>query len=795
MKEYEIGNETKNQINAILNNFQSKIFSNSNASYNDEFINSKIKNLDVNVFRSFGLNDNNINENKEVIDIKQVKDIKASNNINNINTNINNDYSSQKIESIYNTNNMSFNNNYLNQNVFIENQNKDFNFNYSYYDIKNIIRSEFEELILPYQKQLNNNNNEIQEKINNVESRLQGLINSKSMENINEAAQMINVCMKDYYINSNSNRNTLYNNNKNNPNTGIENRLSLIVKNQYDNKFDIMERKINSMDSLLKTLQNTFNSNILDIIKSNQKKKENEEKKYIENSTLETYIKDIKSQILKINSNMNSEINNIKSEQDNKFTMINEKINNQINEQIKDINNNMNRINNEIRQKDNFESQNLINNMKLLKGNLDNITGELFDLKSKINLRQLDNINKLNLESLKGINVYEINTIKDKVNYLENDISDIKESLKENINQYLEISKNYNDLEQKLNDLNNENLFDKIKNLEELVKSLNNNSSLNKDEINDNFNDNLNKDELNNDNIVGFVGSRRQKRNISTSQSKNSNINTNNKAILDEKTLKMLKQLENIDLENINFKLDNFYNDYKIAISKVESHDNAFTSIEEKEKMLNQQIDELNKKIKDYQNRLELLELKNYGINSGNNNNANNFGNENKDINDKNPFGPKNDIVNGNNNNNNINALNNNDFNIDDIDLDLNENSKLSDNKNLINNNINNTNINNNNMNNNNINNLNNNNSNNMAIGNNNNEEDILNKIMDIDKNNYKDQKQDTNRTHQSNQDFSISNVIKPILDSDKNKSKNGNNDKGEKSEISDFDDFDLDNN
>ena len=84
MKEYEIGNETKNQINTILNNFQSKIFSNSNASYNDEFINSKIKNLDVNVFRSFGLNDNNTNDNKNIIDIKQVKDTKASNNINNI---------------------------------------------------------------------------------------------------------------------------------------------------------------------------------------------------------------------------------------------------------------------------------------------------------------------------------------------------------------------------------------------------------------------------------------------------------------------------------------------------------------------------------------------------------------------------------------------------------------------------------------------------------------------------------------------------------------------------------------
>ena len=48
---------------------------------------------------------------------------------------------------------------------------------------------------------------------------------------------MINICMKDFNINFQNN------NNKNpsnyNPNNNLENKLNLIVKREYDNKFDI----------------------------------------------------------------------------------------------------------------------------------------------------------------------------------------------------------------------------------------------------------------------------------------------------------------------------------------------------------------------------------------------------------------------------------------------------------------------------------------------------------------------------------------------------------------------------
>ena len=43
MKENDIGNDTKMQLNTLINNLQSRAFSNSNNTYNDEFINSKVK--------------------------------------------------------------------------------------------------------------------------------------------------------------------------------------------------------------------------------------------------------------------------------------------------------------------------------------------------------------------------------------------------------------------------------------------------------------------------------------------------------------------------------------------------------------------------------------------------------------------------------------------------------------------------------------------------------------------------------------------------------------------------------
>ena len=149
----------------------------------------------------------------------------------------------------------------------------------NYYEIKNIIRNEFAELIIPYQKQVNNFDNIIQQKINLVESNLKGIIDSKSFDNMNHTAQMINMVMKNSnFGNNNNNSNNIDNksvmsNSKNNNSNNLENKLNLMLKNEYDKKIDVIERQINSMNSLLKTLKETFDSNMLDIFKNQDNKK------------------------------------------------------------------------------------------------------------------------------------------------------------------------------------------------------------------------------------------------------------------------------------------------------------------------------------------------------------------------------------------------------------------------------------------------------------------------------------------------------------------------------------------
>ena len=65
------------------------------------------------------------------------------------------------------------------------------NSNLDYYEIKNIIRNEFAEMILPYQKKIYNNDSLLEQKLNNLESNIKSIIDSKTLENLNQSAKMI----------------------------------------------------------------------------------------------------------------------------------------------------------------------------------------------------------------------------------------------------------------------------------------------------------------------------------------------------------------------------------------------------------------------------------------------------------------------------------------------------------------------------------------------------------------------------------------------------------------------------
>ena len=668
------------------------------------------------------------------------------------------------ISNTINKYNLTYNNNYFNEEISKNIDNLESNIyqhynnsSLNYYEIKNIIRNEFAELILPYQKQVNNFDNIVQQKINLVESNLKGIIDSKSFENMNHTAQMINMFMKNQNFGNNNNNISNNINNINNSNinfnksemsnsknnnsniNNLENKLNLKLKNEYDKKIDTIERQINSMNSLLKTLKETFDSNMLDIFKN-----QDNNKSYTEKSEYEKYKTDI-----------NIEIKKIKEEQ--------KKIKS-INETLEKLINNVNELS--ILNNDNkYLFSNEINS---LKDKYENINEIFSNLKGKINNNQFDKLLKLNLDSLQSINIYEINEMKEKIKSINDNVDDLYERLKSNDKNINNINNKNNELEQNLNYinkdvefLNKQNLTFKIdeinKKLEEYFIRNNTLSNQNDDKDNDNNIKESNNDEIENDNILGIKGSRRQKRN--STKIKNLNLN------LDENMIKILKQIENIDFDNINKRLDELSNENKMLISKIETNNDNFMNINEQENIINQKIEELNKKIKESENRLYLLELKNYG---NVNENQNEVEKEEKEI--KSPFSPINSNSNNNINNKSIkrdSKLNEKSNNNSNIDLNMNNLD------NLINEN------------------------NNMKINmNKSNENELLEKIMKEENNDYK-QKNSFGLNDKSYKESSISGIIKHALDDDKKEKNNENNDSkfGDKSnnDINDIDYEDFD--
>ena len=632
------------------------------------------------------------------------------------------------ISSTMNKYNLTYNNNYFSEEISKSNSSGS---SLSYYDIKNIIRNEFAELIIPYQKQLNNYDNIIQQKIDTVESNLKGIIDSKSFDNMNHTAQMINMVMKNSNFGNNNGQNMVNNNNKNN----LENKLNLMLKNQYDNKIDVMERQISSMNSLLKTFKETFDSNMLDIFK-----KEDYKKTYTEKSEYEKYKNEI-----------NSDIRKIKEEQ---------KKLNAMNETLEKLFKNINEL---TVQSDN-NNNNFLNEINSLKNNFGNMDKILTDLEGKLNINQLDKLKQINLESLKSINIYEINEMKEKIKSMNDNVDDLYEKLKNNDKNINNINIKYNELEQNLNYinkdvefLNKQNLIEKIeeinKKLEDSViknKSVSNqNENLIKESSNKNQenNDNIkesNNEEIENENIFGLKGSRRQRRNLTkvenNSKIKNSNLN--------------------FDFDNIKKQLDDLSNQNKMLISKIETNNNNFMNINEQKNLLNQKLDELNKKVKETENRLYLLELKNFGNVNENNNE------EIKE--DKSPFKPvnKNSINNSNIDNNERdskmtdNIRTNSDINLKNLEYLILENSNIKINKTI--------------------------------------EDELNEKIMKEEKNNYKEKVSfGLSKEDKSYKDISISSAINNILDENKNKKSIENNQKlneeKAKDKINEIDNYDDD--
>ena len=197
-----------------------------------------------------------------------------------------------------------------------------------------------------------------------------------------------------------------------------------------------------------------------------------------------------------------------------------------------------------------------------------------------------------------------------------------------------------------------------------------------------------------------------------------------------------------------------------MLISKIETNNNNFMNINEQENLLNQKLDELNKKVKETENRLYLLELKNFGNVNENNNE------EIKE--DKSPFMPvnKNSINNSNINNNERNSKmtdnirTNSDINLKNLEYLILENSNIKINKTK--------------------------------------KDELNEKIMKEEKNNYKEKVSfGLSKEDKSYKDISISSAINNILDENKNKKSIENNQKlneeKAKDKINEIDNYDDD--
>ena len=197
-----------------------------------------------------------------------------------------------------------------------------------------------------------------------------------------------------------------------------------------------------------------------------------------------------------------------------------------------------------------------------------------------------------------------------------------------------------------------------------------------------------------------------------------------------------------------------------MLISKIETNNNNFMNINEQKNLLNQKLDELNKKVKETENRLYLLELKNFGNVNENNNE------EIKE--DKSPFMPvnKNSINNSNINNNERdskmtdNIRTNSDINLKNLEYLILENSNIKINKTK--------------------------------------KDELNEKIMKEEKNNYKEKVSfGLSKEDKSYKDISISSAINNILDENKNKKSIENNQKlneeKAKDKINEIDNYDDD--
>ena len=546
MKEEKKANEmsTKNKINSLINDIQYRLNKRSGLA----MYNQNKASIDLNVFQSFGQAGMPRDQNPAYVKSPPYQYNNYINNANNIPS-----------ESVNDMN------------------------------LRNLIKEEFYHLILPFQTEFKSRLTEVETKQIKMEENTQRLFNAQNMGNLNDNAKIIGT-----YLYSNIS------------NDGVDKKSVEEIKTRFNSlseefkkKTDSLKNEIDSNKSDIAQRMEILEKKIMEVENENKNKNKNVEiKNYVEKNMFDGVVNDLNEKQNKIMQDNENNIRNLSNQFDN------------INRSISQLKMEINKING------------LDYNLNSLRTDFGKITEDVSQIKYQVTPEIINKINSIDFNSLKQqVSQNEFKSLKDNLNINETNLNSIKTMAENCDKEIYDLKKKINSVEQKqtlanknvenIQPLLNENVLEKIKDIndkiEELSKIKNDVESLNKkveesnknkESGNNNQNNNEEKKEEEGELFIG--GSRRQQRN-----NKSVNKSTNSNANLDEKSLNLLKQLEKINLDELQ-KID--FNNILMQIS----------DLSKENKSLSNKIEEQNKTISEINER-----IKNIKINTSVNNNLN----------------------------------------------------------------------------------------------------------------------------------------------------------------------------
>ena len=361
----------------------------------------------------------------------------------------------------YNFSNNQFNYNPVNSNNYSEMGNQ-YNLDKitpsMEFNIRKLIKEEFNTLILPYQEEMHSGLNIMDSKIDKNSNEIKDL-KLKNLNNLN------NIIANDN-LGFSFNQPKQYDNNQ------------YVLRVEYENKINELEIQISTLNTYSKTLKEAFDNKVVGTDNYLGKDEFGLKMNEIQNQfdSIISDIKQIKNNMNNFNQSLNEiKINNNKIKNDLLIEIQN--IKNDFANKMDNMNNNYNSINGIIK---NQSNNNDLNEQIL------NVTSNLNNLKNEFNVftKQLDInfINSLKTIVNQHVSIAELNVVKNTISGCEN-----------NINQILNKNKNY--------DTNISNIQNNITSLENKISNINlnniNNSDIGEFAKNNKKNMNLNDNQLN----------------------------------------------------------------------------------------------------------------------------------------------------------------------------------------------------------------------------------------------------------------------------------------------------------